>query len=114
MDWHRLVRVLKQWLFPAVRKLPAQVYAELVVRWKQPHELVERLRCVCQKGEIEGQRVTLIRIVEPEELRGLRLQVREYADLDNQAAVIRYEGWFGYVPSLKVHLIPLKPSSKTF
>lgn len=99
MDWVRLAQALKRLLFPALRTLPPQVYVELVVKWKQPHEVLERLRCVSRKAEIEGQKVTEIRIVDLYELSQRGIKVREYADLNGHAEVIWYEGWFGYVPS---------------
>jgi len=114
MDWVRLAKAIKQRLFPSLRKLPAPVYADLVVRWKQPHEMVEGLRCVCQKAEIDGRSVFLIRIVNPVELRRRGLEVREYGDLDGHAEVIWYEGWFGYAPQPKVELGSVNPPQKRF
>jgi hypothetical protein len=113
MDWSQLAQAVKQRLFPPLKGLPAPIYAQLVVKWKQPHETLERLRCVSQKGEVSGRGVTLIRIVDPTEVRRLGLTVREYADLDGHAAVIRYEGWIGYTPTVEVHLTPVNPPPKT-
>lgn len=112
MDWVRLVQAVKQRLFPPLRKLPPPVYADLVVRWKEPSERAEVLQCVCRKAEIEGRSVNLIRIVNPEDLRQRGLEVREYADLDGHAAVIWYEGWFAHAPQPQVELTPLNRPRK--
>jgi hypothetical protein len=109
MDWVRLVKAIKQRVFPAVRSLPAPVYPDLVVKWKQRPETVEGLRCVCQKTEVEGKAVMLIRVVDPVKLKQRGLKVREYADLDGHAEVVCYEGWFRYAPTLKVELTPVNP-----
>jgi hypothetical protein len=109
MNWRSLVRAVKQRLFPALKKVPGPVYTDLVLTWKQPHERIERLRCVCQKGEVNGRKVTLIRIVDPVELGKRGLTVRGYADLDGHVEVMCYEGWFGFVPESKVELTALNP-----
>lgn len=109
MNWDRLVKAVKQQLFPALKPLPAPVYPDLVVKWKHRPETVEGLRCVCRKAEIEGRKAILIRIVDPIKLRQRGIDVREYADLDGHAEVICYEGWFRYAPTVKVELTPVNP-----
>lgn len=113
MDWRQLAQAVKRRLFPPLKGLPAPIYAQLVVKWKHPHETLVQLRCVSQKGEVGGRRVTLVRIVDPGALRGLGLQVREYVDLDSHAAAIWYEGWIGYTPALEVHLTPVNPAPRS-
>ncbi|MBI2089544.1 MAG: hypothetical protein HYT78_12530 [Deltaproteobacteria bacterium] len=112
MDWVWLAQAVKRLLCPALRKLPGPVYTDLFLKGKEPHGTLERLRCVFQKAEIEGQKVTRIRIVDPLDLGQRRITVREYADLDGHAEVIWYEGWFGYVPGPKVELTPVNPSGR--
>lgn len=85
MDWVWLAQALKRLLFPALRKLPGPVYTDLFLKWKEPHETLDRLRCVFQKAKIEGQNVTQLRIVDPYELSQRGIKVREYADLKGHA-----------------------------
>lgn len=109
VEWRRLAQAVAQRLFPPLKGLPAPVYADLVGKWKRPHETLTPLRCVRQKGEVGGRRVTMVRIVNPIELSRRGINVREFADLDGHPEVILYEGWVGYTPVLEVHLTPVNP-----
>ncbi len=105
MEWRQFVQALKQRVVPVLRELPLGVYAQLVVKWQEPHDTLARWRCILRKGEADGRRVTLIRIVDPEEVRRRGFYLRKYSDLNGRPEVIRYEGWLA--SSNEIHLTPV-------
>jgi hypothetical protein len=98
---HHLLPLIRVFI-PPLKQVPASVYAQLVTQWQHPHEELQRLRCVLQKGEAEGHPATLIRIVDPEELGRQGLKIHSYADLNDHREVIWYEGWYTTGPRLHV------------
>lgn len=79
-------------LLPVLRPLPNAVYAHLITAWQEPHERLQRWRCVLMREP--GSTRTLVRVVDADRLGREHITVRGYGDLDGRTDLVLYEGWF--------------------
>ena len=95
MGWTIDLRRVVRYLRPPLHQLPEAVYAHPITQWQEPHERLQRLRCLLHTSPpTGGARLTLVRVVDPAELvrRGLRIET--YADLDAHPDAVLYQGGF--------------------
>jgi hypothetical protein len=75
------------------RDIPGPVQNYLVAEGKLDPDLVKLLKAVVRKGEI-GEAPLHIRILDNSEAIAKKVQVKDYASLDEHPDLMLYEGWF--------------------